>query len=45
MNNTLDKLKNFKLPRWNDLPGIDLYLEQILSLIDNWIGEYMGFDG
>ena len=45
MNNTLDKLKNFKLPRWKDLPGIDLYLEQILSLIDNWIGKYMGFDG
>lgn len=32
---------NFRLPRWHELPSIDLYLEQVLSLIDEWLGEYM----
>ena len=35
----------FRLPRWNELPGIDLYLDQVLTLMDDWLGEYMGKDG
>ncbi|MGI6722372.1 MAG: DUF1836 domain-containing protein [Anaerovoracaceae bacterium] len=28
----------FKLPRWEELPDMDLYLEQVLSLLDQWLG-------
>lgn len=30
---------NFKLPRWEELPDIDLYLEQVLTLLDKWLGD------
>ena len=38
-------LEHFKLPRWNDLPSIDLYLDQVLSLLDEYLGEYLELDG
>ena len=28
----------FVLPRWEQLPEMDLYLEQVLSLLDHWLG-------
>lgn len=34
-------LEHFKLPRWEELPTIPLYLDQVLSLIDEWLGEYI----
>ncbi len=34
-------LADFKLPHWNDLPAIPLYLEQVLSLVDEWLGPYL----
>lgn len=37
--------KDFKLPRWDDLPSVDQYLEQVLRLIDEWLGDYLNFDG
>ncbi|MEG1315221.1 MAG: DUF1836 domain-containing protein [Anaerovoracaceae bacterium] len=36
-----NNLGQFKLPRWGELPTIDLYLEQVLWLIDEWLGAYM----
>lgn len=38
-------LEHFRLPRWEDLPSIDLYLDQVLSLLDTWLGPYLTFDG
>ena len=38
-------LEHFKLPRWNELPSIDQYLEQVLSLLDEWLGDYLAPDG
>lgn len=38
-------LEFFKLPRWDDLPSIDLYLDQVLSLLDEYLGEYLEVDG
>ncbi len=38
-------LEQFKLPRWEELPSIDLYLEQVLSLLDDWLGDYLTVDG
>ena len=32
-NMTAKGLEDFKLPRWDDLPPVDLYLEQILELL------------
>ena len=42
---SLKKMQSFALPRWKDLPEIDLYLDQILSLIGHWLGDYLSFDG
>ena len=38
-------LDDFRLPRWEELPSIDLYLEQVLSLLEDWLGEYLSVDG
>lgn len=38
---TTKGLEHFKLPRWNDLPSVDLYLEQVLALLEEWLGEYL----
>lgn len=38
-------LEQFKLPRWEELPSIDLYLDQVLSLLDEWLGDYLSYDG
>ncbi len=38
-------LEEFKLPRWNDLPSVDQYLEQVLKLLDDWLGDYLSLDG
>ncbi|MDD6190846.1 MAG: DUF1836 domain-containing protein [Firmicutes bacterium] len=34
-----------KLPRWNQLPSVDQYLEQVLQLIDKWLGDYLPHSG
>ena len=38
-------LDNFRMPRWDELPSVDLYLDQVLSLLDEWIGEYLMIEG
>jgi len=32
-----------KLPRWKELPDLDLYMDQVLALIARWLGDYPGF--
>lgn len=34
-----------RLPRWNELPDIDLYMDQVLALIERYLGGDPGFDG
>jgi len=34
-----------RLPRWAELPEIDLYLEQVLSLLEKWMGESFYCEG
>ena len=36
---------NFRIPRWEELPDVDLYLDQVISLIDSSIGRYVNEDG
>lgn len=31
----------FRMPRWNDLPPMSLYLDQVLALLDEWLGPYL----
>lgn len=38
-------LEEFKLPRWNELPSVDQYLEQVLKLLDEWMGDYLAPGG
>lgn len=34
-----------RLPRWAELPDLELYMDQVLSLIERYLGSYPGFDG
>ncbi|MDY5771287.1 MAG: DUF1836 domain-containing protein [Anaerovoracaceae bacterium] len=34
----ITKIDTFHLPRWSELPSIDLYIDQIISLIDRSLG-------
>ncbi len=33
-----------RLPRWNELPDLELYMDQVLSLMERYLGNYPGFD-
>ena len=37
--NEMENNYTLQLPRWDDLPDLDLYLEQVLSLIEKWLGQ------
>ena len=37
-------LGEHKLPSWQDLPEIELYMDQVLSLVERYLGGYPGFD-
>lgn len=32
------------LPKWDELPDISLYLEQVLELVNSSLGEYLDCD-
>lgn len=31
----------FRMPRWADLPPVPLYLDQVLALLDEWLGPHI----
>jgi len=35
------EIKNFHLPRWNELPTIDLYIDQVVSLLEHYLSGYI----
>ena len=37
------KLDNFHIPRWSELPNIDLYLDQVVTLINSCLSPYIFF--
>ncbi len=41
MNN---EIKDFHLPRWNELPTIDLYIDQLVSLLEQYLAGYIKND-
>lgn len=32
------------LPRWDELPDLELYMDQVLSLMERYLGAYPGYD-
>ena len=38
LNNNLkdNKNENFRLPRWTEIPNIDLYIDQVVSYLENY---------
>lgn len=37
-------IENFHLPRWHELPSIDLYLDQVVNLINSCLSPYIFFN-
>ena len=35
------KIADFHLPRWNELPNIDLYIDQLVSLLEHYLLGYI----
>lgn len=36
----LDSKKNCRLPRWNELPELELYMDQVITLMNKYIGDF-----
>ena len=41
MNKTENSIDKFHIPRWNELPNIDLYLDQVVNLINTTLSPYI----
>ena len=35
-------LSNFHLPRWNELPNLDLYLDQLVTILEKYLKDCIG---
>ena len=40
-----ERVASQRLPRWAELPDLELYMDQVLSLVERYLGSYPGFDG
>ena len=40
-----EAIKNFHIPRWNELPAIDLYMDQVIAFIDSSLGSFFASVG
>ncbi len=38
------EIKDFHLPRWNELPNIDLYIDQLVGLLEEYLSGYVKND-
>ena len=38
------EIKDFHLPRWNELPNIDLYIDQVVCLLEEYLSGYIKND-
>lgn len=36
-----EEIKNFHIPRWKELPNIDLYLDQVINLLEKYLSNYI----
>ena len=37
-------VSNFHIPRWDELPNLDLYMDQVLTYIENYLKDYIKSD-
>ena len=33
--------KSFYLPRWNEFPNVDLYIDQVVCLLEKYLSDYI----
>lgn len=38
------EIKDFHLPRWNELPNVDLYIDQLVTLLEYYLSGYIKND-
>lgn len=41
---TNEDVSNFHLPRWKEIPTIGLYIDQVVSLLEHYLGNYVKSD-
>lgn len=39
-----EEIKNFHIPRWNEIPNIDLYIDQVVSYLESYLANYISED-
>ncbi len=39
-----EEIKKFHIPRWIEIPEIDLYIDQVVSLLNNSLSNYIKSD-
>ncbi len=39
-----EEINNFHVPRWDELPNIDLYIDQLVSLLEQYLSGYIKSD-
>lgn len=42
--NTENKIRKFHIPRWHEFPSVDLYIDQVVSLLENSLSDYIKND-
>lgn len=45
MKEICEQLSAQRLPRWDELPDLELYMDQVLSLVERYLSSYPGADG
>lgn len=38
----MKKIDNFHIPRWQELPSLDIYLDQLVTYIEEYLNKYIG---
>ena len=41
---SIEEIKKFHIPRWEEIPNIDLYMDQVVSLLENYLSDYIKSD-
>ncbi len=41
---SLDKIREYHCPRWNELPDIDLYMDQVMTVLEKNLSLFIGTD-
>ena len=36
----LNRFSNIRLPEWDELPDLDLYMDQVISLLQRYLGQF-----